>query len=173
MEFRLPIFLTGFMGAGKSTVGRRLAECIGCEFADTDACIEEQAGKSIPRIFAEDGEAAFRQMETAVLRTLPAKKNIIYATGGGIVTSDINRSLLAEAGTVVYLRADWATLASRLADASGRPLLASAEGRAAARDLFESRIPSYETADLVVDTDNRSVEDIVELILAALKGGSP
>lgn len=157
------------MGAGKSSVGRRLAERLGCEFVDLDVYIEERSGKSIAEIFAEDGETAFRKMETVALNDLPVDRPLVCATGGGIVTSACNRSRMADVGTVIYLRAEWPTLQRRLVGSAGRPLLANEKDRSAAAELYARRMPDYETAGLVVDTDGQSVEDVVALIVAALE----
>ena len=162
------IFLTGFMGAGKSTVGRQLALRLGCPFVDLDCLIEETAGQTITEIFSKQGESYFRQLETKTLTGIPTQKPCVYATGGGIVMSENNRRLMHLNGRIVYLNAEWQTLQSRLSGSRDRPLLSPERDRSSVRKLFEKRIPAYEDADLVVTTDNKSVDEVVSEILKEL-----
>ena len=108
------ILLTGFMGAGKSTVGRLLADQLNCEFSDLDTVIVEKEGRAISDIFAADGEGYFRDVESEVLRTLDLSVPAVIATGGGIVLRDMNRSIMRDKGVIVYLRASWPVTKSRL-----------------------------------------------------------
>lgn len=167
------IFLTGFMGAGKSTVGRRLARRIGCGFADLDSLIVERERCPITEIFATKGEAYFRDCEAAVLAEQALARNMVFATGGGIVGRADNRETMKRSGQVVYLRAQWATLAARLAKGRGRPLADADHGLESARSLWESRLAWYEEANLIVDTDGLGVDEVVGMIVArlGLKGG--
>ena len=167
------IVLTGYMGSGKSTVGKRLAEKLGMSFIDTDEEIVRREGRSINEIFSDVGEEGFRKIETEVLSSL-AKENAIntegtvFATGGGIVTRKENMSLLKELGKVFYLKADEETTFNRVKDDSSRPLLSSEsleELRLKIRNMLRERKGYYElTADIIINTSGRTVEDIVEEI---------
>jgi shikimate kinase len=146
------VILIGFMGAGKSTVGKELSRLSGLPFVDLDREIVRGRGMSIPEIFAAEGEGAFRDYETAALRGLAASPAAIVATGGGIVGREENRRLIRSIGRTFYLRARWETLLARLtAAAEGRPL---ADGNwEKVRELWFSRLPLYEQADFIIDTD--------------------
>ena len=167
------IVLTGYMGSGKSTVGKRLAEKLGMSFIDTDEEIVRREGRSINEIFSDVGEEGFRKIETEVLSSL-AKENAtntegtVFATGGGIVTRKENMSLLKELGKVFYLKADEETTFNRVKDDSSRPLLSSEsleELRLKIRNMLRERKGYYElTADIIINTSGRTVEDIVEEI---------
>jgi shikimate kinase len=158
------IFLTGFMGSGKSTVGRRLAKRLGCEFVDLDQLLVEREGRTIPEIFAASGEQYFRDCESAVLAEQVGRGKTVFATGGGIVGREANRQLMKRLGTVIYLRVAWPTLERRLLRSSGRPLADPQRGLESARQLWQSRLPWYEEADLIIDADHLSVKGVVETI---------
>ena len=163
------ITLTGFMGGGKTTVGRLLADSLGCPFMDLDDLIVKKAGKSIPDIFAQDGEPAFRQLEAQVLRNTVekyAESTAVLALGGGAVLAPASAALLHEKTVCIYLRATLDTLLSRLAgETSGRPL---ADDAMAAR--LAEREPIYEkTAHVIIDTDGLSPDEVTdEIIISAL-----
>jgi shikimate kinase len=165
---RSNIFLTGFMGAGKSTVGRRLAQRLGYCFADLDQLIVAREGRPISEIFASRGEEYFRGCEAAVLTAQAGTEHTVFATGGGIVGRNENRVLMKQLGTVVYLRASWPTLAKRLARSSGRPLADPQQGWETIRQLWQSRLPWYEEADLVIDTDQLTLPEVVRAIISHL-----
>lgn len=162
------IFLTGFMGAGKSTVGRRLAQRLGYRFDDLDQLIVEREGRSIPEIFAQQGEAYFRDCETAILAEQGKRRRTVLATGGGIVGREGNRALMKQHGRVVYLRAAWPTLEHRLSMGTGRPLADPQKGWDAIRTLWETRLPWYEEAEVVIDTDHLEVGAVVNEIISRL-----
>ncbi len=167
------IILTGFMGAGKSSVGRRLAQRIDYRFVDLDQLIVDRERCSIPELFALHGEEYFRDCETAVLgEQLPAE-HTVFAGGGGVVVRQENRKLIKQLGCVVYLQADWTTLERRLTHGSGRPLADPQHGWSAVRQLWQSRLPWYEEADLVIATDRKRVNDVVMEILARLTVKEP
>lgn len=168
MRIEQPVFLIGFMGAGKSTIGRILSARLGCDFVDLDTLIEEKTGKSINAIFAEDGEDCFRKQETTALVSLTTSSVGVYATGGGIVVAEKNRELMRSAGYVIYLRATWATLLERLTGSTQRPLLNTENGLLKAQVLLSSRSPYYEEAELIVDTDHKSADVVVDEILGLL-----
>jgi shikimate kinase len=158
------IVLIGFMGAGKTTVGRLLAAKLGLPFADSDQVIEEQAGRPIPRIFAEDGEPAFRQLEHEVIAGLLAGPDAVLALGGGAASHPLTRALL-EPVPVVYLRVGYAEAMSRVGGDKGRPMLARPDVPA----LYARRQALYaEVATHTVETDGRPPDEIVLDVLAGL-----
>ena len=163
------ITLTGFMGSGKTTVGRILADALGCPFLDLDDLIVKKAGKTIPEIFAQDGEPAFRQLEARLLRQTVekyAESTVVLALGGGAVTTPASATLLHEKTVCIYLRATLETLQQRLSgETAGRPLADDAmAGRLAAREpLYE------ETAHVIIDTDGLSPDEVAdEIIISSL-----
>jgi shikimate kinase len=164
-------FLIGYRGGGKTTVGRMLADRLSREFIDADEFLEAKYGRSIKEIFAQEGEVGFRDKETAVLRELCARGQAVIATGGGVVLREENRRLLRDHGFVVWLTANAATLAARIAGdpttAERRPNL-TVGGQAEIEELLRAREPLYrQSADLEIDTAGRSPELIVETILSA------
>jgi len=168
-----PVVLVGMMGAGKSTVGRRVAVKLGRPFADTDALIEAREGQSIAELFATRGEPAFRDLEAAALRELVlGPELLVLATGGGAVVRPANRALLREHATVVWLRASAGVLAHRVRQDGSRPLLAD-DPRAAIDRLLGEREPWYrEVADHVVDVDHVDKRDVIAAVVAAATGNT-
>lgn len=167
------IWLVGLMGAGKSSVGKLLAQRLGLEFIDTDERIVAQEGASIAEIFDRHGEVYFRDRERQVIRKCVDRPAVV-ALGGGAIAQPGMSGQLARAGTVVYLRARVATLAERVADATDRPLLngLSRAERAQRLDaLLGKRAPYYETAQLVLDTDGLSAREVVDRLLVRLRQG--
>ena len=191
------ITLTGFMGSGKTTVGKVLADFLGCPFMDLDDLVVKKAGKSIPDIFAQDGEPAFRQLEAQVLRKTVekyAESTAVLALGGGAVLAPASAALLHEKTVCIYLRATLDTLLARLeGETAGRPLLQEipdqvgddggsvvmpgpgssvmpGPDRASVADRLASREPIYEeTAHVVIDTDGLSPDEVAdEIIISAL-----
>ncbi|MEM6410207.1 MAG: shikimate kinase [Pseudomonadota bacterium] len=167
------IALVGLMGAGKSTVGRRLADAMGREFCDSDNEIEKAAGLSISDIFALHGEAEFRRGEKRVLARLLQGKPHILATGGGAYLDAETRTLLREKAITVWLNADLETLWERVSRRTHRPLLRMPNPRRKLAELLEERTPIYSEADLVVESDDGPHSKTVDRILAALKGWQP
>ena len=180
------ISLTGFMGCGKSSVGRCLSELLCCPFMDLDAVIEESQGRSIPEIFAAEGEAAFRQMEVESLsRIIEAQQlrgstvsypsatgtanydKVVVALGGGAVMTPKCAELVKEKTHCIYLRASVDTLVSHLEnEVSGRPMLQGASLRSRIEELMALRSATYEaTAHDVIDTDGKTVEEIADSLL--------
>lgn len=166
------IYLIGFMGTGKSTVGKRLAEQLGFTFLDTDLIIEERAGMPIPKIFETSGEMYFRNLETAVLIDLERdSEQAVIATGGGIVLREANRLLLSDGQPdrlVVHLTANVSTLVRRLEQDSTRPLLRGDDLQTKIIHLQRERKGLYDFADVAIATDLLSTEEIVEQILPIL-----
>ncbi|SCC55349.1 shikimate kinase [Bacillus mycoides] len=153
------IYITGYMGAGKTTIGKALSKELHMEVVDTDQKIEEQKEKAIRHIFAEEGEMVFREYESEMLRSLPVQ-NIIITTGGGIIEREENRKWMKENGTVVYLYCDPHVIAERLREDTTRPLFQKKD-IAAFVTKFESRRAYYEEADIHIDTTNKSVKQIM------------
>ncbi len=171
------VVLVGFMGTGKTAVGRQLARRLRLEMVDTDDLIVRQAGKPITRIFAEDGEAAFRGRETRVLVELasPGQPPRVVATGGGIVLAETNWPLLRQLGDVVCLTAEPESIWRRVGLAQDRPLLAGSETEVRARiqKLLAERQAAYARADWQCATDNLAPDQIARHILdwrESLKG---
>jgi shikimate kinase len=155
------IFLVGMMGAGKTTVGKLLAKQMGKTFIDCDEEIQRRTGVSIPHIFDIEGEAGFRQRESAVIKELVQQNNIILATGGGAVLREENRAELRRNGTVVYLKSSVHDLWQRTRHDRNRPLLQTTDPRAKLRAIFEQRDPLYmQVADLVMPTGKQSVHNL-------------
>lgn len=155
------VVLTGFMGTGKSTVGKLLARRLGYRFSDLDALIVEQAGISINEIFERYGEQRFRELETEAIRSLGGVSGRVVATGGGAVIAPRNRVLLREAGLVVNLTASLEVILCRLNGDQERPLLKSNNTPEALAALMAARENAYADADLRIDTAGKSVEDVV------------
>jgi shikimate kinase len=147
------IYLIGMPGSGKSTIGRALAKCLHLTFIDADHALTDRTGVAIATIFELEGEAGFRQRETALLSELGAREAILVATGGGAILRQDNRALMRATGVVVYLRAKVEDLWTRTRNDIKRPLLRAENPRAVLASLLEIREPLYaEIADLVVDT---------------------
>jgi 3-dehydroquinate synthase len=163
------IFLVGLMGAGKTTIGRLLARKLNRRFVDADHEIEARTGATIPWIFEIEGEACFRRREADVIRDLSAQRGLVMATGGGAVLDPKSRALLAERGTVIYLRASIGSILQRTAHDKNRPLLQTADPRGKLEQLWTERDPLYrEIADLVIDTGRPNVQSMVQTILDQL-----
>ena len=170
MKIPSKIFLIGPMGAGKSTIGKRLAQLIGAEFVDSDREIERHTGANIPLIFELEGEAGFRQRESQILDELTQRSNIVLATGGGAILDPDNRKHLGERGTVIYLHTTVTQQLKRTARDRNRPLLQTEDPRQRLLDLMQAREPLYrEIADIVINTDGKHVKDVVREILGKLE----
>jgi shikimate kinase len=160
------IVLIGFMGSGKTTVGKWIAENQGYIFVDTDELIEAKEGRTINEIFATDGEEYFRNLETQVIGGLAEDdRKLVISVGGGLPVRDENRKLMRRAGRVVYLNTGVDELERRLKGDTTRPLLAGSDLRKKITDLMEKRESLYfDAADVVVDTENRTFEEIYNSI---------
>ncbi len=169
----LNIYLIGMMGAGKTTVGRLLAQALKYGFLDTDAVITQAAGKTINEIFAESGEAAFRKLESDVLAQVCAHTRLAIATGGGIVMQRENWGYLRH-GLIVWLDVPVDVLYNRLAEDTTRPLLQDADPKEKLRSLNESRIPLYSQADLRItvsesETPGSIAQRVIDKIPSVIK----
>lgn len=163
------VALVGLMGAGKSTVGRRMAASLGVDFVDADDEIVIAAGRSIKDIFQERGEEEFRAGERRVIARLLEQKPQILATGGGAFMNPLTRIILREKAITVWLRADIDTLMHRVSRRNERPLLQTENPRQTMIDLMHSRYPVYEQADLIVDSVDGPHSITVNNVIAALK----
>ncbi len=157
-------------GGGKSTVGRQLAKRLGRPFADSDAAFEHRIGNSIKCFFETRGEEAFRATEQAILAELLKADDLVLATGGGIVLRELNRRMLRERSTVIYLRSSPEELHRRLRHDTQRPLLQVADPLARLQELYAHRDPLYRsTAHFVIETGRPSVSMLVNMILMQLE----
>jgi shikimate kinase len=160
------IVMIGFMGAGKTSVGRLVARALGREFVDTDQMIERATRMTIGELFQREGELSFRRREIAAIDRAIAVPGRVVAVGGGAVLSAENRTALKQAGLLVYLRATPETLAGRLIGVTDRPLLNTGDRVGRIRDLLVARGPIYETAgDVAIDTDRLNLEQTAVEVL--------
>jgi len=157
------------MGAGKTSVGLTLAAELDLPYVDLDQKIVALAGKSIPEIFHEEGEAVFRDLESSTLFDLSGSPPSVVATGGGIIGRSENRAFMSDHGTVFYLFAQWETLKQRIGATAGRPLAQADHDWRATRELLSARSQWYEQADYIIVTDHRTVADIVTEIRSHAK----
>jgi shikimate kinase len=164
------LVLVGFMGSGKSSVGREIARRCELRFLDTDSVIRQRYGKSIGEIFAVHGESAFRDAEHQVLLRLRGAQHFVIATGGGIVLQPQNRLILRSIGPVVWLTADEEVIWERVSRNRNRPLLQTVDPRSTIRDLMQVRYPLYrEAADIIVETSSFTHQEVANRILVALR----
>lgn len=161
------VILLGFMGSGKTTVGRLIAERMGLPFVDTDRCVGELAGMTIPEIFDRAGEETFRSYETRALRHALDGPPSIIATGGGIVTREENWPLMTSRGVTVWLRVGFDTLRRRLADSKDRPLLSGDTTWERTRRLYLQREPLYRRAAAWVDGE-QPAEVVADTVIKAV-----
>lgn len=174
MVFSGNIVLVGPMGSGKSTIGRRLAQALGMEFRDSDREIEQRTGADIPLIFELEGEAGFRARERAMIEQLTELDGVVLATGGGSILDEDNRRCLGERGTVIYLQTSVEQQLQRTARDQNRPLLQTENPRERLESLLAQRDPLYrQTADMIIDTDGRTVNSVVNEILRRLGVNAP
>lgn len=164
------IIITGFMGTGKSVVGRALSRRLAMKLLDTDELIEAREGKKINEIFSTVGESRFRELESEVLDGLlngefgVGDGGFVLSTGGGIVIDPENRLKLGKLGIVVSLKSTVASIMERVSKSSQRPLINNLEPEQAIRKLLEERSSFYEEADLVIDTTGKSIDDVARIV---------
>ncbi len=168
-----PIVLVGMMGAGKTTIGRRLAKALGLSFHDADAEIEAAAGMSVAELFERHGEASFRLGEAKVIARLLSGAPIVLATGGGALTTASTRALVRERALSVWLRADIDTLVRRATRRPTRPLLKKGDPKETIARLLAERTPYYEEATLTIDSQPGAHGRTVSAILSALEQHLP
>ncbi len=173
MEVPDNIFIIGPMGVGKTTIGRHLANVFKKNFLDTDHELEKRTGADISLIFEIEGEAGFRKRESAIIKELTTKNNLVLATGGGAILSEQNRQALRKNGFVLYLSADVETLVGRTRKDKSRPLLQTEDKRKTLTDMMAIRDPLYrQEADLVVKTDNRPPAIVARDVAAHIQNQS-
>jgi shikimate kinase len=163
-----PLVLVGLMGAGKSSIGRRLAEKLGLPFVDADHEIELAAGKTVTEIFADHGEPYFREGERRVIARLMENGAQVMATGGGAYMNDETRDVIAKRGVSVWLRAELPLLMKRVLKRSDRPLLSNEDPEAVMRGLIAQRYPIYAKADLTVDSKDVQHGEMVGDVIKCL-----
>jgi len=160
------IALIGFMGTGKTVVGKAVAEKLGKDFIEMDSLIEQKAGKSIPEIFQQGGEVAFRELEIEVTREVSGNKNQVIACGGGVVLNKINIDRLKKDSVIVYLTASPKVILKRVSDGDERPLLQVTKPALTIKELLRFRKPFYErAADMKIDTSKLDINAVTEQII--------
>lgn len=159
------VYLVGFMGSGKTVVGELVARELGYRFIDLDREIEKSQGMCIAEIFEQDGEVEFRRLEALTLREIGDEKSLVVATGGGSLTQPGNLELIRRTGLTIWLDAPLSVLLRRCGEGPERPLLA---GEEAMRALLLERLPGYREADMRVETEGRSPEEIAALIASRI-----
>lgn len=162
-----PIYLCGFMGCGKTTVGKLLAQRLGCGFYDMDGCIVEKEKMEIPQIFAEKGEKYFREAETETIRELAEKSGVI-ACGGGAMLKKENSAIASAAGTVVYIDVPFETCYSRISGDKNRPIVMS-NTKEELEIIYDGRAPLYRENSSVTVSGDGSAEEIADRIIAAVR----
>lgn len=165
-----PLFLTGFMGSGKSSIGVLLSKKLACPFIDLDNTIIETIGSSINNLFAVHGEAWFRTVETEQLHAVSPAVFAVVATGGGAVIAEKNRQFMHRYGIIINLRVTPEQVMERLKGSNDRPLLAGADAEIKAERLLKEREIYYADADIRIDTNGKTVEDVTAEIISYLKG---
>lgn len=166
LELEKTIVLVGLMGAGKTSIGKRLAKSLNVDFRDSDIVIEEKTGCSIAEIFETSGEAYFRKLEQETIRDLlTSQKPHVLATGGGAFMNPETRAFIKENALSVWLRAELDVLVERVSRKDHRPLLEKGDKREILSKLIEARYPAYAEADLVVDSDSGPHYKVVEQII--------
>lgn len=163
------VFLTGFMGAGKSAVGAELSRRLGMDFRDLDREIEKIEGLSVKDVFESRGEDYFRRRETETLESLCRKRGAVISTGGGCVLTERNRETMDASGHVFYLKADVDTLWSRVRGKRSRPLLNVSDPYGKLRELFARRKETYELCGRAVSTDGLGISEVADKIIEILK----
>ena len=164
------IFLIGLMGSGKTTIGRLLSKNLNKDFYDSDHVVEEKTGVKVPLIFEYEGELGFRKREENVLKDLVAYKNIVLATGGGVILSKNNCKLLEDNGYVVYLKSNCEDLVGRMTGDKSRPLLQKGDLKKTLESLFEFRDPIYTSiSDCIISTKHKHANEIAFEIESFIK----
>ena len=164
------VVLVGFMGAGKTTIGKRLARRLGYRFEDMDRRIEQREGRTVASLFAERGEAAFRELEREEARAVAALSEVVVATGGGAFAQEATRAVLQQGALTVWLQCSLESALHRVPRDGSRPL---AGNREIMRALLAEREPSYRLADVTVDTSRRTPREVVERIVEFFESVRP
>jgi len=167
------IYLTGFMGSGKSTIGPILANVLGFNFTDVDTLIERLAGKRVVEIFATDGEPRFRTLERRALESTTSFREHVVSLGGGTLSNQENLDLIRHHGLLVYLQLSPEEIFERVSHRTDRPMLQGEDPRLRIEQLLAARARAYAQADVTVDTSTRTVEEVVECIVRRLEDPPP
>ena len=162
------LIMVGFMGVGKTTIGRKLAKRLGYHFLDMDEQIEKEQKCNISEIFESRGEEYFRRLEVKLLLKLSSIQNTVIATGGGAIATEGNFDLMKKYGTVIYLKTSVEDIIERVKRSYHRPLLQTENPEERVHALLEKRIPLYEQADHIIETNNLSPQRITSLIIRNL-----
>jgi len=162
------VYLVGFMGSGKTTVGKILAEKINKAFVEMDEIIEADEGKPITDIFTQEGEERFRRLESKLLRDLSVRKDLVVSCGGGLICNDENLRILKDTGKVFFLRASAMVVYNRTKQHAHRPLLNVDNPLGAIEELLKKRNSFYAQAHYTIDTDNISADEVVDNIIEIL-----
>lgn len=168
MSLPANIFLTGFMGSGKTTVAQLLALSINWKYVDIDSLIETKLGKTIKECFEQEGEAFFREIESELLTDVAQKTHQVISTGGGIVLSESNRVTMRKSGSVIWLAATPETIFSRISNNTNRPVLGDTPSLEKITEILKYRLPFYQEADIKIVTDNKKPESINQEIITLL-----
>lgn len=164
-----PLVMIGLMGAGKTSIGKMLAEELGCDFIDSDDEIVKREGRTIPEIFAQSGEPHFRKVEREVIGDLMKDtKPHVIGTGGGAFMNEQTREVIKQSATSLFLKADINVLLNRVGKGEGRPLLMAGNPREILQDLMNKRYPIYSKADITVDTRNEAPQKTLNRAIEAL-----
>jgi shikimate kinase len=163
------IALIGLMGSGKTTIGALLAQKLKLNFVDIDTEIEKKEKSTISEIFAHKGESFFRELETQALKEFAGKTNQIISTGGGAVQNTENLDFLKQNCITIYLKTSPEVLFERLKDDASRPLLQNPDPLATLKELLKKRQDNYQKADIIIDTDNKTTDKIVNEIIKNVK----
>jgi shikimate kinase len=169
VEEKRNIVLCGFMGTGKSSVGKRLAAMVSYDFLDMDAAIEAEEGVSIPQIFASRGEPAFRALESRMVERMAGQTRCVIATGGGTIINPQNLESLKRCGIVVTLTADIPTILLRVGAGDDRPMLRAGDRVERIRALLEQRAEAYDRADITLDTSALSIDEVARHLVNQLR----
>ena len=163
------IILCGFMGTGKSSVGKRLAEIVHYDFLDLDTAIEAEAGMSIPEIFSSRGEPEFRALESRMVERIAEETGCVIAAGGGTIVDPQNLARLKSCGVVITLTADIQTIAQRVGKGDDRPMLWDGDRLEKIRMLLQKREQAYSKADIVLDTSSLSIDEVAQQLVERLR----
>jgi len=163
------IVLIGFMGTGKSSVGKILANKLGLKFVDVDQVIEKTTGMKISEIFAKFGESHFRDIETEVIKLITQNNGQVISTGGGVILREENFKKLKDKGVIVWLKASENAIFERVKNCKDRPLLQVENPKQKIKELLTKRIPFYEKADFYINTEELTPEEVAEKIIEEYK----
>lgn len=169
VEEKRNIVLCGFMATGKSSIGKQLAAMMGYNFLDLDAAIEMEEGRSIPQIFASQGESVFRELESSMVERMTDRTGLVIATGGGTIVNPQNLEKLKRCGIVITLTADIRTILQRVGSGEDRPMLQAEDRVERIQALMEQRAQAYAQADIVLDTSALGIQEAAQRLMDRLR----